>query len=97
MWFPERRALNPRRSLLAPWFPRGEPVEALAGKHLVVAHGRRDRITSYRDAQEFVKRASTLASSARFMDLGDVGHYMLRNVTAWNEVALTESMAMLDD
>jgi predicted esterase len=81
---------------LAPWLPRREPVEALAGKYLAVAHGRRDRITSYRDAREFVERASSLARSARFEDMGDVGHYMLRNVGAWNNLALTESLSMLD-
>ncbi len=33
---------------LAPWFPAGERVGGLAGRHLLAAHGRHDRITSYR-------------------------------------------------
>ncbi len=81
---------------LAPWFPRGEPVDTLAGKHLSVAHGRRDRITSYRQSKEFVQRASTVAASTRFADLGNVGHYMLKQIPAWNDLALRSSLEVLD-
>ncbi|MFC6288329.1 alpha/beta hydrolase [Nocardioides sp. GCM10027113] len=72
---------------LAPWFPPGEPVAALAGRHLLAVHGRRDRITSYRATAEYVDRASRIASSARLHDMGAVGHYMLRRVGDWNRVA----------
>jgi len=80
---------------LAPWWPDGEPVGALAGKHLVAAHGRRDRITSYRATGRFAERAREVAASVRLHDMGLVGHYLLRRVPAWNEVALTSSLAML--
>lgn len=80
---------------LAPWFPPGEPVAALAGKRLVAAHGRRDRITSYRATADFVERARTVASVAELRDMGPVGHYMFKRVAAWNEVAVECALALL--
>ena len=81
---------------LAPWFPHDDPVDALAGRHLVAAHGSRDRITSARASRIFVQRAEAVAEEARFVDMGRLGHYMLRGVERWNRVAVTESRAILD-
>lgn len=81
---------------LAPWFPADDPVDALAGKHLVAAHGRADRITSARASAIFVARADTIAASARFVDRGRVGHYLLRDVAGWNAVAVRETLGILD-
>jgi hypothetical protein len=50
---------------LAPWLPEGEPATALAGKQLVAAHGRRDRITSYAGTVDFVRRAAPRLSPPR--------------------------------
>lgn len=80
---------------LAPWFPPGEPVAALAGKRLVAAHGRRDRITSYRATAEFVERARAVASAAELRDMGPVGHYMFKRMAAWNEVAVESALGLL--
>ena len=55
---------------LAPWWPADEPVDALRGKRLVGAHGRRDRITSYRQSARFVARAADVAASAELRDMG---------------------------
>ncbi|MFL6025024.1 MAG: alpha/beta fold hydrolase [Marmoricola sp.] len=81
---------------LAPWFPHDDPVDALAGKHLVAAHGRRDRITSPKASRIFVRRAGEVAREASFLDMGGLGHYMLRGAERWNRVAVTESRAILD-
>jgi len=80
---------------LAPWFPSGEPVAALQGKDLVVAHGRRDRITSYAASRAFVEHCHGVARSASFTDMGPVGHYLLRRVSAWNQLAATSALGML--
>jgi predicted esterase len=80
---------------LAPWFPPGERVGGLAGRHLLAAHGRNDHITSYRATEAFVERARRVASSAELRDMGPVGHYMLRRVPSWNNVALSGALAML--
>ncbi|MEZ0578689.1 alpha/beta hydrolase [Nocardioides sp. MH1] len=80
---------------LAPWFPPGEPVGALRGKDLVVAHGRRDRITSFAASQDFVRRAGSVARSTEFHDMGMVGHYLLREIGAWNGLAAGSVRGML--
>jgi predicted esterase len=80
---------------LAPWFPPGERVAGLAGRHLLAAHGHRDRITSYRATVAYVDRARDVAASAELRDMGRVGHYMLRNVPVWNDLALQGALGML--
>jgi predicted esterase len=82
---------------LAPWFPGGEPVAALAGRRLVAAHGSRDRITSARATRAYVERARRAGADASFVDMGPVGHYLLRRVGAWNDLALTRSLELLAD
>lgn len=81
---------------LAPWLPKDDPVAALAGKHLVAAHGSRDRITSARATAAFVRRAGTVAESARFVDMGGLGHYMFAGARRWNATAVAESLTILD-
>jgi alpha-beta hydrolase superfamily lysophospholipase len=81
---------------IAPWFPPGQPVAALAGKHLVAAHGRADRITSFAATAEFVRRATGVTASAELIDMGGLGHYMLKGLSQWNEVARDQTIAMFD-
>jgi alpha-beta hydrolase superfamily lysophospholipase len=80
---------------LAPWLPAGEPVAALAGRTLLAAHGRHDRITSYDATAAFVERAAAVAGGATLVDMGPVGHYMLRSADAWNQVALGAARDLL--
>ena len=42
---------------LAPWLPLGEPVDQLAGRRVLVAHGSADTITSPDESWAFVERA----------------------------------------
>lgn len=81
---------------LAPWLPPDDPVRPLTGKHLVAAHGRRDRITNARATARFVRRAEEVAASARFLDMGGLGHYMVSGVRRWNATAIRESLTVLD-
>jgi pimeloyl-ACP methyl ester carboxylesterase len=81
---------------LAPWFPPDDPVEPLTGKHLVAAHGSRDRITNARATARFVQRAGEVAASARFVDMGSVGHYMFAGVRRWNATAVAESLGIFE-
>ncbi len=82
---------------LAPWFPPGEPVEPLAGKRLVAAHGHGDRITSYDATRDFLSRAAQVARDVELVDMGERGHYMLRGASAWNDTARKHTLAMLLD
>lgn len=79
---------------LAPWFNPGEPVEALTGKRLVAAHGSLDHITSARATRSYVARAATVGL-AEFIDMGPVGHYMLRRIPRWNALALGHSLELV--
>lgn len=72
---------------LAPWLPDGEPVHALRDRHLVVGHGRRDRITSFVLSRRYVERSRPLARSVEFHDMGDVGHYLVRDSRRWSTFA----------
>ena len=80
---------------LAPWLPPGEPVDALRGRRLAVAHGHRDRITSFRAGAEYARRAAAVATDVEHLDMGPVGHYMFRRAGRWNDVAVTRSLAIL--
>lgn len=82
---------------LAPWFPPGEPVSTLGGKHLVAAHGRADRITSFAATAAFVRRAGSVAASAELLDMGGLGHYMLRGHRRWNDIAVTRSLRLVQE
>ena len=80
---------------LAPWFPDGEPVAALAGRRLVAAHGSSDRITSARATRAYVARARVAGADATYVDMGRVGHYMLRRTADWNRAALDHARSLL--
>jgi predicted esterase len=82
---------------LAPWLPPGEPVEPLAGKRLVAAHGRADRITSFTATEQFLARARAVTDMVRLVDMGDRGHYMLKGAGAWNAAARTQTLEMFLD
>lgn len=81
---------------LAPWLPPDDPIEPLAGRHLVAAHGRRDHITNPRQTRKFLTRADSVAASTRFVDMGAVGHYMLTGVGRWNDVVVNETLGIFD-
>ena len=80
---------------LAPWWRPDDPVSALAGRRVVAAHGRTDKITSARMTRAFLDRARPLAAATTFHDMGRVGHYMLRRVPAWNAVASEAALDLL--
>ena len=80
---------------LAPWWSAADPVSTLAGRSLVAAHGRRDRITSFIETARYVERAQRVAASARLHDMGARGHYMLTGSGRWHAVALSSSLAIL--
>ena len=80
---------------LAPWWSAEDPVSTLAGRTLRAAHGRRDRITSFRETTRYVERARTVADSADLRDMGALGHYMVRGASRWHDVAIDVSLAVL--
>ena len=82
---------------LAPWVADDTPVSTLTGRHLVAAHGRRDHLTSYAATRAYVDRAGRTADSARFVDMGPLGHYLIRGRRHWQALASAESLQLLRD
>ncbi len=80
---------------VAPWWGPEDPVHTLGGRQVHAAHGRTDKITSARMTRAYLDRAAPLAADTSFTDMGRVGHYMLRRVDAWNDFAVTRSLALL--
>lgn len=80
---------------VAPWLPKGEPVGPLTGRHLVAAHGPRDRITRYKDTKYYVERAREVAASATLTTMEGLGHYMLKGRGRWNDFAAESSLRLL--
>lgn len=80
---------------LAPWWSAQDPVATLAGRALRAAHGRRDRITSFRETSRYVERARAVATSAELRDMGPLGHYMLTGAVRWHDVAIESSLEIL--
>ncbi|WP_232676473.1 alpha/beta hydrolase [Nocardioides sp. R-C-SC26] len=72
---------------LAPWWQPDDPVHTLVGRSIAAAHGRTDKITSARMTRAYLTRAERVAEETRFVDMGRVGHYMLRRVADWNAAA----------
>ena len=80
---------------VAPWWSPDDPVRTLAGRQVHAAHGRTDKITSARMTRAYLERATAVASSTSFTDMGRVGHYMFRRVDAWNTFAVDTSLDLL--
>ncbi len=80
---------------LAPWWSADDPVATLRGRTLRAAHGRRDRITSFRETTRYVERARPVARSAELHDMGALGHYMLTGASRWHDVAVDLSLEVL--
>lgn len=79
---------------LAPWIAPETSATPLAGRRLVAAHGRTDKITSYAATEAFVERARAVAEEARFVDMGEVGHYLIAGHRRWWDLAIEEALAM---
>lgn len=80
---------------LAPWVVADTPVSTLAGRRLVAAHGRRDRLTSYAATRAYVDRAVGVADSAELVDMGPLGHYLLRGHRQWRDLAAERSLELV--
>lgn len=80
---------------LAPWIQSDTPVRTLSGRRLVAAHGRADKITSYAATRAYVERARSVAAEARFVDMGPLGHYLVRRHGSWRDLTRGAALGML--
>ncbi|HEY3751302.1 MAG TPA: alpha/beta hydrolase [Pseudonocardiaceae bacterium] len=68
---------------LAPWLEPDDPVEQLAGRRVLIAHGDRDRWTSPARSYEYAIRSRSVTPSVCRFELHGAGHPMLRHAAAW--------------
>jgi dienelactone hydrolase len=71
---------------LAPWLVDTDPVEQLAGRTVLIAHGDRDRLTDPAESYAYAVRAREVTDRVcRFEVRGD-GHALLRRHRDWTEL-----------
>jgi dienelactone hydrolase len=71
---------------LAPWLPDGEPVDQLAGREILIAHGTLDRVTSPRASRRFAERASGVAARVDYTPVRGDAHAMLLRAPLWHRL-----------
>ena len=71
---------------LAPWLPPTEPVEQLAGRLVLLAHGTADHVTSPRETWAYAERARSVTELATIEVRGGE-HTMLRRGPLWHRLA----------
>ncbi|WP_424186056.1 alpha/beta hydrolase [Actinokineospora sp. G85] len=81
---------------LAPWCQEGEPVEQLAGRAVLIAHGDLDRMTDPRLSYRFALRAKAVTDRvARFEVVGE-RHAMLRRAAVWTRLVTGFALGVLE-
>lgn len=72
---------------LAPWLPAAEPIDQLAGRHVLLAHGDQDRLTSAAASGRYADRLAAAGIAASFVTVLGDGHAMLRRPKLWHTLA----------
>ena len=77
---------------LAPWCPPGDPVDQLAGRQVVFAHGLDDRRIRPSQSREFALRARGVTPTVCRFEVAHSGHGMVRRAHLWT--VLTTSFVL---
>ncbi|MDQ2750349.1 MAG: alpha/beta fold hydrolase [Pseudonocardiales bacterium] len=80
---------------LAPWIERGDPVDQLAGRRVLIAHGTLDRMTSPPASAAYARAAERVAETVSYVSVRDDRHAMLRRAGVWHELATGFLLAVL--
>ena len=81
---------------LAPWLPEGEPVDQLAGREVLIAHGTLDRVTSPRASRGFAERARGIAKRVDYVAVRGDAHAMLLRAPSWHRLARDFALRVID-
>ena len=71
---------------LAPWLPSSEPVDQLAGRRILLAHGTADRVTRPADTWAYAERAR-LVTEVAAIEVQGGDHALLRRAPLWHRLA----------
>ncbi|MEJ3658043.1 alpha/beta fold hydrolase [Actinomycetes bacterium KLBMP 9759] len=69
---------------LAPWLDDSDPVDQLAGRSVLIAHGNRERWTSPRASYEYALRAAAVTDRIARFDVHGAGHFMITRSSDWH-------------
>ena len=73
---------------LAPWLPAGEPVDQLAGRSILLAHGTADVVTSAAETWAYADRARTVTRVTE-IEIRGGDHPMIRRAALWHALTAT--------
>ena len=79
---------------LAPWLPPTEPVDQLAGRRVLLAHGTADHVTSPQETWAYAERARSVTRTTTIEVVGGE-HTMLRRGALWHRLAVEFSRLSL--
>jgi dienelactone hydrolase len=68
---------------LAPWVVDTDPVDQLAGRAVLIAHGDRDTRTDPRESLAYARRAAEVTDPVEYREVRG-GHAMLRRARTWS-------------
>ncbi len=71
---------------LAPWVLDGDPVDQLAGRTVLIAHGDRDRVTGPGASFAYAVRAKRVTDRTARFDVPGSGHGMLARAGDWHRL-----------
>ncbi len=71
---------------LAPWLPEDEPVDQLAGRTVLIAHGDHERMTDPRLSYAYALRARKVTNRVCRFDVRGDGHAMLGRARDWHDL-----------
>jgi pimeloyl-ACP methyl ester carboxylesterase len=71
---------------LAPWLDGSDPVDQLAGRTVLIAHGDRDRWTSPRASFEYAVRAKRVTGRVARFEVPGAGHFLLSRPGRWHRL-----------
>ena len=82
--------------VLAPWTTSADPVDQLAGRLVLIAHGDGDRITDPRESYAYAKRAKAVTDRVIRYDVRGDKHAMLHRAADWNRLVCRFVLGALD-
>jgi len=82
---------------LAPWIERGDPIDGLRGRRVLIAHGTRDRTTSPKASAALARHLQGIAASASFVAVHREGHGLIRRARLWHELTSAYVLATVCD
>ncbi|WP_219417874.1 alpha/beta hydrolase [Pseudonocardia nigra] len=81
---------------LAPWLDASDPVDQLAGRTVLIAHGDRERYTDPRESYAYALRAKRVTDQVCRFEVHGAGHYMLSRARDWQSLVRRFVLGVLE-